>query len=155
DRSLDRGLEDGERLLAGVRRRGYLLVLGPRHEHEAVVVRVFDREARVGAAELADPVQGIVRAELALEDGEEAREVLLAERVHELVLVFEMVVEGGGRVLVGSRDPPHRPLLVPLGGEEIASRVHDLPPYLFALSLAPFHDSHRLAPARPAPYLRS
>src|SRR5262249_14237871 len=134
DRLLDRGLEDGERLLAGVRRLGYLLVLGPGHEHEAVVVRVFDREARVGAAELAGPVRGVVRGELALEDGEEVREVLLAERVDEVVLVLEVVVNGGRRVLDGFRDPAHRDLLVPLGGEEIAGRVHDLPPHLFALS---------------------
>src|SRR5262249_41073938 len=39
DGLLDRLLQDAERLLAGVGRLGDLLVPGPGHEHEAVVVR--------------------------------------------------------------------------------------------------------------------
>src|SRR5258706_5779553 len=153
DGRLDRQLQDPEGFLARAARLRDLLELGPGHEHESVVVRVLEAEAAVAAAELADPLDRVVGRELPLERGEQLREVVLAERVDEVVLVLEMVVDGGGGVLDRIRDPPHRDLLVAFGREQLTGRVEDLRPDLLTLPLASLGDAHRLPLAirRPLP----
>src|SRR5712691_8805447 len=143
DGRLHRLSQESEGLLAG--RGGVVLgvlELGRRHEHEPVLIRVRGAEARVGQAELADAFDGIGGGRLLLEVLEEPREVLLAERQHEVVLVLEVVVDRGGRVLDGLGDPPHRDPLVPFGHEQLARGLEDPPAHLLALALLPFHDPH-------------
>src|SRR5438445_2713724 len=143
DRALHGGAQQAEGLLSwrgGQLLGAFELVRG--HEHEPVVVGIRGPELRVGQAELADPLHRIGGRRLLLEVPEQPLEVLRAQREHEVVLVLEVVVDRGGRVLDGLSDAPHGDALVAVGHEQLARGVEDLPAHLLALALLPFDDAH-------------
>src|SRR5258706_186001 len=108
--------------------------------------RRLGQEAADGRVhDLLDGVGRGRRVRPALQVVEEAGEVLLAERVDEVVLVFEVVVDRRRRVLDRIGDAPHGDALVAFAGEEVARRGEDLAANLFAFSFPPFDHAH-LAP---------
>jgi hypothetical protein len=107
------------------------------------VIGVVQAEGAIGASELPDRTQGVrVGGPRRQQGREEPREVLLAQRPHQVVLVLEVVVDRGGGVLDGLRDASHGDLVVALAREQVPGRVEDLAPDLLALPFSPFHRSH-------------
>ena len=123
-----------------------MLELARRHEHEPVLVGMLDAEPGVPESELPDGVDGVGGRGLLGQMVEQAREVLVAQGLYEVVLVFEMVVDGGGGVFDRVRDAPHGDAVVALTREQVARGVEDLPPDLFSLALASFDHAHSVPP---------
>jgi hypothetical protein len=138
-----RGAEETEGLLAG---GGVVFLqvgeLSRGHEHESVLVRIGRPEAGVGEAELADGLHRIRRRRRLLQVLEEAIEILLAERLDEVVLVLEVVVDRRRGVLDRIRDAAHGDPVIAFAGEEVPRGGEDLAPHLLAFPFASFDHAH-------------
>ena len=149
DRLADRPQDEGVGVLVAIADLDRALVGGVRrvrgHEHQAVVIGVAQREVGVGepgGPQARDRVGDL--GDLA-EARRELEEVGVAERVDDRLLVAEVEVDRGRRVLDRRGDLPHRHRLVALLDEERPRRVEDLGPHLFLLALPAFLHSHERA----------
>jgi hypothetical protein len=111
-------------------------------EHEAVVVGEGQAEAGIGAAETTDPVDRVGGCGLGLHGLQEPPEIAVAEGPHQVVLVLEVVVDGGGGVLDGLGYSSHGDRLVAFPREQVPGRVQDLVADLLFFPFSPLRDSH-------------
>ena len=99
---------------------------------------VLDGELDVSAAGPAQALDGVLDREEPDESLGEGLEVGLAELEDEGVLVLEVGVDGGRRILDSFRDLAHRDGLEAFGREELPRRIEDAGAELLLLPLSSF-----------------
>src|SRR5262245_37361654 len=121
--------------------------IGRRRQDERgqVMIGVFQTEGDVALHPFAQAYQrvwilGGERFELTHQLGE----ALLAQAGHELLFVFEVEIDGGGRVIDAFRDLPHRELIVAVVDQQLPGSVENVLPEELLLSGAAVFDAHGL-----------
>src|SRR5438093_169431 len=99
-------------------------------EHEPVVARMLESEFHVRPSDSAQPLDRIVYPFNATERLAESAEVLVAELLKQRLLVLEMRVDDGCRVIDALGDGAHGDCVDAIGGEHLARGVEDQRPHL-------------------------
>ena len=113
-----------------------------RHEHQPVVIRIAQSELDVTEPGFLQALDRMANLGDLLEFTSQSTEIRVAKLVDELVFVFEVEINCGGRILDSFGNLSHRDRFVALARKQSAGSVENLLPQLLLFSFAPLNHAH-------------